>query len=126
MRDPRSGSADLSSRRSAGRARRSRPRREPPAAADLPFQPTHYASGGFDNRHRGDDVVGLQPGVDHDIDMAHRQLGVGVAVAAVAHQAGASLTASNNARSSASVNIVGVVQYTTASSRPTPCRVRSG
>ena len=47
----------------------------------------HHTASGLDHGDRGDDVVRLQPGVDDEVDVAHRQLGVGVAVAAVAHEA---------------------------------------
>lgn len=44
------------------------------------------AAGPLDHRDQGDDVVGLQPGLDHHVDEAARDHAVGVAVDPVARQ----------------------------------------
>ena len=84
---------------------------KPPSAADAAVAAEHHTAGRLDDGHRTDDVVGLQSGVDDDVDVAHRQLGVGVAVAAVAHEAGAPAHRRRTAPApTGSVNIDGVVQ----------------
>ena len=42
------------------------------------------AAGAFDDRDQRDDVVGLQPGLDDQVDMARGDHAIGVAIAAVA------------------------------------------
>ncbi len=44
------------------------------------------AAGALDHRDQGDDVVGLEPALDHDVDEAARDHAVGVAVDPVARQ----------------------------------------
>ena len=45
------------------------------------------AAGPLDDRDQGNDVEGLEAGLDHEVDMAHRQQAVIVAIAAEAPQA---------------------------------------
>jgi lysophospholipase len=64
---------------------------EPPFAAGAPVPGRHDAAGSLDDRDQRHDVVGLEAGLDHEIDMAGGQHAIGVAIAAVARQAGDAL-----------------------------------
>ena len=59
---------------------------KPPSTAGAPAAAGDDTAGGLDDGDQRDDVVGLQAGLDHEVDLAHGQHAVGVAVAAVADQ----------------------------------------
>src|SRR4051812_40537201 len=44
------------------------------------------AAGAGDDRNQGRDVIGLQLGLDHEVEMTGRQHAIGIAIAAVARQ----------------------------------------
>ena len=77
----------------------------------------HDAARVLDQRDQRLDVVGLQAGLDHDVDESHRELRVAVAVAAVAHEPRAVGRGGVRARAGAAIwKWRGSVVATTASS----------
>ena len=62
-------------------------RKDPPALYRRAAFPVGYQpSGGLDHRDRGQHVIGMQPGLDHQIGGAHRHQRIAVAVEPVAGQ----------------------------------------
>ena len=62
--------------------------KDAPAAARIAALPVvDHAARPLDDRDQGNDVVGLETGLGHEVDMPHRQQAVIVAIAAEAPQA---------------------------------------
>ena len=63
----------------------------PPFRGSPPSQVDDHAAGALDDRDQRQDVEILQPGLDHEVDLAEREQAIIVAVAAEASQADGAL-----------------------------------
>ena len=75
-------------------------------------------AGALDDRHQRDDVVGLEAGLDDEVDEARRQQAIAVAVAAVAGHARARLQPREARRFGGGANMSGCVVVRIASAEP--------
>ena len=97
----------------------------PPSSAGPPSQSVTTPPACLDDRDQRDDVVGLQPDLDDEVDMAGRNHRKGVAVGAVAGEPHRSFPAGRRRARRSPLNSAGVVVHSVASASAVVLRVVS-